>query len=122
MSDELQALEQRWAEIIEQRDVAAADELLADDFVLASVGGVSPHMPKHDWLAGLPSLDTRSLSVSDIDARVFGEVAVVKARLRWDASMGDRDLTGEYTVADVFTRADGRWRASWRISVRLPEK
>ena len=33
--------------------------------------------------------------------------------------MGERDLSGDYAVADVFTKADDRWRASWRISVRL---
>ena len=28
-------------------------------------------------------------------------------------------LTGDYAVTDVFIRRDDRWRASWRISVRL---
>jgi hypothetical protein len=45
-------------------------------------------------------------------------VAVVRARLRWDASVGDRNLTGDYLVTDVFTRHDEGWRASWRVSVR----
>ena len=120
MSEEFEALEDRWASIVARRDAEAADELLADDFVLSSEGGVSPHMPKRDWLGGLPSIETRSLSVTDVSARIFGDVAVVTARLDWDASMGERDLSGHYAVADVFTRADGRWRASWRISVRLP--
>jgi hypothetical protein len=47
-------------------------------------------------------------------------VAVVSARLRWDASLRDQDLTGDYAVTDVFTRAGDRWLAAWRISVRLP--
>lgn len=121
MTDEFQAIEDRWAAIVEQQDVEGADDLLADDFVLSSAGGVSPHAPKSEWLAGLRSIDTRSLSVTDVRARTFGDVAVVNARLRWEAAMGDRDLTGDYAVADVFTQSDGRWRASWRISVRLPE-
>jgi ketosteroid isomerase-like protein len=87
--------------------------------VLTSSGGVSPHMPREDWLATLHQVETRSLDCSDVDARVFGDVAVVRARLRWDASVGGRDLTGDYVVTDVFTRPDGRWRASWRVSVRL---
>ena len=121
MSNDFQELEERWAAIVEQQDVEGADDLLADDFVLSSAGGVSPHAPKSEWLAGLRSIDTRSLTVTDVHGRTFGEVAVVKARLHWEASMGDRDLTGGYAVTDVFTRADGRWRASWRVSVRLPE-
>jgi hypothetical protein len=76
-------------------------------------------MPREDWLATLHQVETRSLECSDVEARVFDDVAVVRARLRWDASVGDRDLTGDYLVTDVFTRRDGRWRASWRVSVRL---
>ena len=33
----------------------------------------------------------------------------------------DADLTGWYAVTDVFTKDQGRWRPSWRISVRLTE-
>jgi len=86
--------------------------------VLSSVGGVSPNMPREDWLATLHQVETRSLAAVDVEPRVFGDVAVVRARLRWDASVRGRDLTGDYLVTDVFTCHDGRWRASWRISVR----
>ena len=96
-----------------------ARKLLADDFVLSSTGGVSPNAPRDDWLAMLPQIETRSLECSDVEPRVFGDVAVVRARLSWDASVGTRDLTGEYLVTDVFTRGDGKWQASWRVSVRL---
>jgi ketosteroid isomerase-like protein len=116
---EFDDLEREWARIVETRDAAAAREFLADDFVLSSTGGVGPSVPKDDWLAALDEIDTRSLVPRDVDARVFGNVAVVSARLRWDASLRDQDLTGDYAVTDVFTRRDDRWLAAWRISVRL---
>ena len=87
--------------------------------MLTSSGGVSLHMPRDEWLAMLPQVETRSLACSEIEPRVFDDVAVVHARLRWDASVGGRDLTGDYLLTDVFTRRNGRWRASWRVSVRL---
>jgi hypothetical protein len=49
-------------------------------------------------------------------------VAIVKARLRWLARTKDRNLNGTYAVTDVFTNDQGRWRASWRISVRLTDR
>jgi hypothetical protein len=116
---EFDDLEHEWARIVETRDAAAARAFLADDFVLSSTGGVGPSVPKDDWLAALDEIDTRSLVPRDVDARVFDDVAVVSARLRWDASLRDQDLTGDYAVTDVFTRDDGRWQAAWRISVRL---
>ena len=115
---ELEAVEREWAEIVTRQDVDAAGELLAEDFVLSSSGGVSPHMPRDAWLATLHQVETSSLECTDVEARVFGDVAVVRAHLRWDASVGGRDLTGDYLVTDVFTRRNGRWRASWRISDR----
>jgi ketosteroid isomerase-like protein len=116
---EFEELEAEWARLVEARDAAAARDFLADDFVLSSTGGVGPSVPKDDWLAALDEIDTRSLVPRDVDARVFGDVVVISARLRWDASLRDQDLTGDYAVTDVFTRGDGRWLASWRISVRL---
>ena len=117
---EFEELEVEWSGIVERRDAEAAREFLADDFVLSSTGGVGPSVPNDEWLAALDEIDTRSLVPRDVDARVFGDVAVVSARLRWDATLRDQDLTGDYAVTDVFTRGEGRWLASWRISVRLP--
>ena len=117
--DELAALEEEWASIVERRDAEAARAFLADDFVLSSTGGVGPSVPKEEWLAALDEIDTRSLVPGDVEARVFGDVAVVSARLRWDAALRDQDLTGDYAVTDVFTRRGDRWLAAWRISVRL---
>ena len=120
MSSEFDELESEWARIVEARDAEAAREFLAEDFILSSTGGIGPNVPKDDWLAALDEIDTRSLVPRDVDARVFGDVAVVSARLRWDATLRDQDLTGDYAVTDVFTRGEGRWLASWRVSVRLP--
>jgi ketosteroid isomerase-like protein len=120
VTSEFDELEAEWARIVEARDAEAARDFLADDFVLSSTGGVGPSVPKDEWLAALDEIDTRSLVPRDVDARVFGDVAVVSARLRWDATLREQDLTGDYAVTDVFTRGDGRWLASWRISVRLP--
>ena len=120
MSDELREAEERWAEIVRTQDAAAAETFLADDFVLESVGGVSPSMPKREWIDALPQVQTRSLEPADVEARVYGDVAVVRLRLVWDAEVGGRDLTGEYAVTDVFTRAADGWHPSWRISIRLP--
>ena len=118
MIDELRSLEDEWAAIIVRRDVEAARELLADDFVLSSAGGVAQRMPKIEWLEALGAIETRSLVASVEEVRLFGDIAVVRATLRWDASAGARDLSGDYAVADVFTRDGDRWRASWRISTR----
>lgn len=121
MNEDLAAIEEEWARIVERSDVEAADQLLADDFLLSSAGGVGDRVTRQEWLDNLPRMETRELSCRLLDARVFGDVGVARARLDWQASFGERDLTGAYLVADVFRREHGRWRAAWRISTRLPE-
>lgn len=121
MSDELAGVEQEWAEVVRERDVEAAEQLLADDFLLSSAGGVGDRVTRDEWLDNLPRMETRSLSCDVLDSRLFGDLGVVRARLDWEVSFGDRDLTGSYLVADVFRREDGRWRVVWRISTRLPD-
>ena len=121
MNDELQAAVDEWTRAVAAGDVAAAEALLADDYVLTSAGGVAPHVSRQQWLEALGAIETRSFVREPIDARVFGDVAVVASRARWDARVGERDLSGEYALTDVFTRRDGRWRPVWRVSTRLTE-
>ena len=119
MSEELQAVEERWAKIVRERDVAAAESFLAGDFVLQSAGGVSPNALKSDWIETLSQIETRSIVASDVEARAYGDVAVVRLRLAWEAELAGRDLTGDYAIVDVFTRASDGWHPRWRISTRL---
>ena len=122
MAENFQALETEWAGIVQRQDQAAAERFLADEYVLTSVGGVSRHMPRENWIASLPSIETELLEADVEDVRTYGGVAIVKARLRWLARTEGRSLNGTYAVTDVFTNDQGRWRASWRISIRLTDR
>lgn len=117
---EFQDLEDQWAEIVVAQDLKAAADFLAEDFQLSSIGGVSARAARAEWLETLPLISTRSLQATVGEVRPFGDAVLVSARLRWEAQLGERDLSGDYAIVDVFTRDEGRWRASWRISVRLP--
>jgi ketosteroid isomerase-like protein len=119
--DDLKQLEEAWVAAVEGNDLERADAILAEDFVLSSAGGVGPSVDREAWLARLPEITTRAYGISDVQARVFGDVAVVKFNARWEASIGERDLTGDYFLVDVFTRRGDAWQASWRISQRLSE-
>ena len=121
IEDELQSVLDEWNRAILERDVAAADELLDDDYVLTSAGGVAPHLPRAAWLNALTQIETRSIDVDIVAVRSFGDIAVVASRLRWDARFDGRDLTGDYAVTDIFRYAEGRWRATWRVSTRMSE-
>ena len=72
MTEEFQGLEAEWAGIVQRQDQAAAERFLADDYVLTSVGGVSRHMPRENWIASLPSIETELLEADVEDVRTYG--------------------------------------------------
>ena len=122
MTAELLAVEKALADAIARSDAEAASSILAEDFVLSSTGGMSQHMTREEWLAALPQLETRSLEPEVLDSRLFGDVMVARVLVRWQASFGERDMTGSYAVTDIFRRDEGAWRLAWRVSVRLSDE
>jgi len=121
VSRDLRAVEDELASAIENRDVAAAGRLLADDFVLSSTGGVADHVSRDEWLGVLEQIDTRSPRPEVKNIRVFSDVAVVRLTVEWEATLGDRDLTGRYAVSDVFVESGEDSRLAWRISARISD-
>jgi hypothetical protein len=119
---ELRETLDRWTDAIVHRDRAAADALLADGYVPTSAGGVAPHVPRDAMLDTLEQIETRSLRTDVVEERIFGDVAVVASRLHWDARLGERDLSGDYAITDVFTRDESGWHPAWRVSTRLTER
>ena len=103
----LEDIERAWAAAIQSKDTGWLDGLLATDFVLSSRGGVEPELDRAQWFENLAEIDTEELEILYAEAREFGKpgvgnVAVVRALLQWTASLGQRDLTGDYEVVDVF--------------------
>jgi ketosteroid isomerase-like protein len=107
-----------WTDAIVHGDRARAADLLHPGFELQTVGGYG-NADREAWLAGLEHIDTRSLEALELDVAQFGDVAVAVGRWRWDASLPDRDLTGEYLITDVLVRDGGSWRPRWRKSTKV---
>jgi hypothetical protein len=119
MADGLRETLDAWARAVVERDRAAAEELLAESFVLTSAGGVASRMERADWLASLPSIESESLDVLEYEERTFGDVGVTNTLQRWSAQRGERDLSGDYAITDLFERSSGSWRVAWRISRKV---
>ena len=119
MADVLRGTLDAWTRAVVESDQRAAEELLAEGFVLTSAGGVAPRAERDEWLVGLPTIETQSLEVLEYEERIFGDVGVVRTLQRWNARRGGRDISGDYAIVDVFERTEGTWRAVWRISRKV---
>ena len=118
---ELLALAASWAEAIVANDAARIASFVTDDWVLVSESGVSSG---HDFLALVAAGElthSAMTTVGDTRVRVWGDTAILTARILNTAHFrGERFDADEWTT-DVFVRRDGRWRCALsHYSARTP--
>jgi ketosteroid isomerase-like protein len=108
---ELERLERELVAAIGSKDLAAYDRIVADDYVAFDISGKAN--TKAEIMAGYRA-GTRGytgLEIFDVQARVFGDTAVVSARTKGFRREGDHDLPNNVQYIRVYARRDGRWRA-----------
>jgi ketosteroid isomerase-like protein len=104
-------VQREWMEAVRDKDVAALDHILADDYTYTdSRGRVST---KADSLRQARATGGRmkAFHTSEAKALVHGDVAVVTGRVRIEGEAGGEPYDAEVRFTDVLARIDGRWRA-----------
>lgn len=119
--DELIGLQNEWMDAWRRRDEARLREILGDEFTLTSAR-TDRLMAKPEWLELVLSgrVVNESFEYSDLLVHVYGDVAVVKSRLRQQASVDGRPWNETFMLTDVWVRRDGRWQVVTRHSSSPP--
>ena len=109
-STDLVALEAVWNEAHVRGDAEALDRLWAEELVV-SVPGMTP-MSKADVMGvtRMGRIPFLRYETSDVQARVFGDAAVVTGRLTRVRVMNGADVTDEWKFTKTYVRRDGRWQ------------
>ena len=102
-----------WQRAIEDRDVVAAGDCLADDYALQLVQPVRAVIGRAQWLAALPDYVVSSYQVEDQVVDIDGDRAVVLHRARMQATVSGVDRSGIFVITDVWRREGGLWKV-WR--------
>lgn len=112
---ELRALEARRLEALVAGEVAAAEDLHADDYELITPGGVT--YTKRRYLDGIASGDLNYQvfeAVAPPRVRVVGDTAILRYQVRIDIGFGPGlHDAGHFWHTDYWERRDGRWQAVW---------
>lgn len=109
METELLALAAAWAEAIVTNDASRIAAFVTDDWVLVSESGISPG---REFLALVESgrlTHSAMAAIGDTRIRVWGETAVLTARVTNTAHYLGRRFDADEWTTDVFVRQDGRW-------------
>lgn len=98
---------------VEERDAAAAEDVLDVDFALVLIQPARAVMPRERWLQVLPDYVVAGYDVEEQVVDVLDDVATVLHRVRMTATVLGEDRSGRFVISDVWLRRQGQWRL-WR--------
>ena len=98
---------------IEQRDAAAAELVLDDEYALVLVHPGHAVMPRDRWLQVLPGYVVHDYEVHERVVDVTGDCASVLQRVSMRATVLGEDRSGTFVISDVWRRGASGWRI-WR--------
>jgi len=106
---ELQATNEEWTSALANKDAAALDRIMADEFELAYPFEGDD---KEQFIAAVVSgdLGIESLSAHSSTIRVSGNTGLVFGSETANWHYGKRNLSGNYRFLRVYTRQQGSWR------------
>lgn len=109
--DEIRRVEREWGDAFEQRDFAALDRIMADEYILTDpLGNVRG---KEESLAALKTNEVRfeSTKSDNVDVRINGDTAVVTGRSTFRGRYKGWSMAGKYQYTDVLVKRSGSWQA-----------
>ena len=110
VEQELLNLMQDWMNAEVKADMAFLDRFIAEDCVITDPSGVV--WTKAQFLGGLKSGEgaVESFTLDNMQARIYGDAAVVNGRMTAKQTFKGQDISGRYQCTDVFIRKAGRWQ------------
>jgi ketosteroid isomerase-like protein len=108
---EIDQMEEAWRNAVLTGNVAAMDDLLADDYIAISARGTL--QTKEDTLARMRSglRHITALELSDSKVRFYGATALVTSFVHVTGVNADGEAIGDYRYTRVYVRnAQGKWK------------
>lgn len=118
VAHELIELSHELVQVVIDRDTTRLDVLLAAEFTLQGAAGQLDRAEFLEAAAGPYRIE--AFTYEEIDPEVYGNTAVLVSRYSQIASLGDRDLSHQMNVTDIWTRRDGRWQIVRRHATVRP--
>jgi ketosteroid isomerase-like protein len=118
---ELLAAEEHWLQAILARDLVASDAILHPDYrlIIGIEGQPLRVMPRQQWLELLPNYRITEHAITDRRVTVYGDTAVVVMLWSQTATApGDRDISGNFLLTDIWQNTPDGWRVIERHSSR----
>jgi peptidylprolyl isomerase len=117
----LKLLETQWMEAFKNRDGAALDRILADDFIFTDDEG-QVHNKTEYIKAATQLIKVESYTLDDVATRTAGATGVVTGKWTGKVAIGGKDASGEFRFTDTFVKRLGRWQVLASQDTRIPKQ
>lgn len=112
---------QQWGKALKNRDQAALNRLLADDFVFTD--DVGHFLDKAKYVAAYTQIvQVESYKLDDLAARASGGAGVVTGRWTGKVTVAGHDASGAYRFTITYIRRGVRWVALAAQETRIAQK
>jgi ketosteroid isomerase-like protein len=109
--DDISALEHRFMDAVQRRDVEWLEGRLGAEFVLTTGRPGHEIRSREEWLRVTgEEYEIESFAFEKLEVLPYGDVAVARSRYRQKGRMGGADRAGAYLMTDVWVRREGDWR------------
>lgn len=110
-ADEIKKMEKERAAAVVNGDWAKLEKETSDDYTLVNINGQMSN--KSQMVEGFKSGQTKLTTddVSDMDVRMYGDVAVVTGKVNVKGTMGGKDVDGQAMFTRVYVKKDGHWQS-----------
>ena len=109
-------IEQKWVRAVEQHDPAALGCILAEEFEEADFDGSL--INRSTMLASATKPSNGHIKLSDLHARIYGDVAYVRGI---GVNSENGRPAGKTRFTDIFVYRDGRWQCVAGHDSRFPK-
>jgi ketosteroid isomerase-like protein len=122
IEQQIKDLEKQWVDAVVKQDTVALDRILADDIV--EIDPTGQVQTKAQDLADVKSgeFKAESMSIEDMNVRVFGNVVVVNGHDKMKGTYKGKDISGEGRFTDVFVKRQGRWQCVSTQATRITKE
>lgn len=111
IEDEISQIVQARVSALVHRDIAALEQILADDFMYTNAGGsVLTKQEYLDTYVKPPEIIWHSQEMSDLHIQVYTDAAVLTARIHDRATFNGNPFDKFFRTTQVYVRVNGEWK------------
>ena len=120
---ELLQLSHEWMDVaLNVKDERRLREIMAPEFTLQIWDGSRAPQSLDTWMhTTLRRLEKIVFTYAGLNARVFGDAAIVYSRFSWSGILDGQTFTDRGFIADFWERRTGRWQVVSRRSAPLQQ-